>query len=115
MSQALFSIILGFFHLILPSIPYTSFVNDGHRVESSIVTLFSVKPLILSPSNRFKASTCNGDINGRELNLQCRRGLSLLSINGFLGNGRDLNPTAIQTKLKSSILCLFDSITPKDD
>ena len=30
---------------------------------------------ILSPSNRFKASTCNGDINGRELNLQCRRGL----------------------------------------
>jgi len=45
MSQALFSIILGFFHLNLPSVPYTSFVNDGHRVESSIVTLFSVKPL----------------------------------------------------------------------
>jgi len=38
---------------------------------------------ILSPSNRFKASTCNGDINGRELNLQGRRGLSLQSINGF--------------------------------
>jgi len=39
------SIILIYLHLILPSIPNTSFVNDGRGVESPIVTPFSVKPL----------------------------------------------------------------------
>ena len=33
----------SFFKKTLGSIPYTSLVNGGHRVESSIVTLFSLK------------------------------------------------------------------------
>ena len=44
MSQALSGVFFIYFHLILPSIPYTSFVNDGRGVESSIVTPFSVNP-----------------------------------------------------------------------
>ncbi len=69
----------------------------------------------LARPNVSKLSLVNGLVNGRELNLQCRRGLSLFVLNGFLADEGDSNPKALLTKLKSSTLCLLDTNTPTGD
>ena len=42
-------------------------------------------------------------------------GFLFLSFNGFLADEGDSNPKAILAKLKTSTLCLSDTITPMSD